>query len=93
MGRRRSSRRWTAWLSHELRAIGVRVYPSVCNFLLVRVPPDPAMSVSAVCQHLWNHGILVKSLTEYGLGDCLRITVGSEEENHALVDALREVLE
>jgi histidinol-phosphate aminotransferase len=51
------------------------------------------MSVSAVCQHLWNHGILVKTLTDYGLSDCLRITVGSEEENHALVDALREVLE
>jgi histidinol-phosphate aminotransferase len=84
---------WIAWLSHELRAIGVRVYPSVCNFLLIRVPPDPTMSVAAVCAHLRERGILVKTLGEYGLGDCLRITVGSEEENHALVDALREVLE
>jgi histidinol-phosphate aminotransferase len=35
----------------------------------------------------------VKTLTDYGLSDCLRITVGSEEENHALVEALREILE
>ena len=40
-----------------------------------------------------DRGILVKTLGEYGLADCLRITVGTEEENHALVDALREVLE
>src|SRR5262249_28023199 len=33
--------RWLPWLSQELGSIGLRVYPSVCNFLLVRVPPDP----------------------------------------------------
>jgi histidinol-phosphate aminotransferase len=82
-----------AWLAHELRAMGVRVYPSVCNFLLIRVPPDPAMSVATLQRHLWDHGILVKSLTSYNLPDCLRITIGTEEENHALVAALREVLD
>ena len=84
---------WSAWLSHELRAIGVRVYPSVCNFILVRIPPDPTMSVPTLSQHLLDHGILVKSLGHYGLPDCMRITIGTEEENHALMDALREVLD
>jgi histidinol-phosphate aminotransferase len=83
---------WLAWLTHELEALGIRVYPSVCNFLLVRIPPDPALGVGAVIDHLAGHAILVKSLVEYGLPDCLRITIGTEDENRALVEALAEIL-
>jgi histidinol-phosphate aminotransferase len=84
---------WLAWLTHELQSLGVRVYPSVCNFLLVRIPPDPALSVAIVSKHLWDNGIMVKSLADYGLPDCLRITVGTEEENHLLIDTLREIMD
>lgn len=85
--------RWLPWLAHELEAIGIRVYPSVCNFVLARIPPDPSLGVPQVMEHLARRGILVKSVTDYGLADCLRITVGTEEENRAVVAALREVLE
>ena len=81
-----------SWLGHELETLGVRVYPSVCNFLLARIPPDPALGVAAITEHLARRSILVKTLGEYGLADCLRITVGTEEENHALIKALGEIL-
>jgi histidinol-phosphate aminotransferase len=84
--------RWLPWLSAELKQLGVRVYPSVCNFILVRIPPDPLLGVQAVTEHLARHGILVKSVADYGLGDCLRITVGREEDNRALVAAFAEIL-
>ena len=45
-----------------------------------------------VVDHLAHRGILVKTVTEYGLSDCLRITIGREEENKALVIALAEIL-
>ncbi len=83
---------WLPWLTQELEQLGLRVYPSVCNFLLVRVPPDPSLGVPQILDHLARRGILVKSCVEYGMADGLRITVGLEEENRALVTALGEVL-
>ncbi len=83
---------WLPWLSRELERVGLRVYPSVCNFVLARVPTDPSLGVQAVVDHLAHRGILVKPVSDYGLLDCLRITVGREEENKALVVALAEVL-
>ncbi len=83
---------WLPWLSHELEQLGVRVYPSVCNFILARIPADPSLGVPAVMGHLARRSILVKPVHDYGLADCLRITVGQEEENRALAAALAEIL-
>lgn len=84
---------WLPWLAHELEQLGLRVYPSVCNFILVRVPNDPELGIQRVNEHLSRRGILVKSTANYGLPDCVRVTVGQEEENRALVAALAEVME
>lgn len=83
---------WLPWLGHELEQVGVRVYPSVCNFVLARIPTDPSLGVQAVLDHLAHRGILVKCAQDYGLTDCLRITIGREDENRALVAALAEIL-
>ena len=37
---------------------------------------------------LMARGIIVRRMEAYGLGDCLRITIGQEDEMRALVDAL-----
>ncbi|WP_029006762.1 histidinol-phosphate transaminase [Azospirillum halopraeferens] len=83
---------WLPWLTAELQQLGLRVYPSVCNFILVRVPTDPSLGVATVVEHLARRSILVKTVAEYGMPDCLRITVGQEDENRALVAALGEIL-
>lgn len=83
---------WLPWLTHELEQLGLRVYPSVCNFILVRVPTDPSLGVAQVVEHLARRNIGVKAVGDYGMADCLRITVGREDENRALVAALSEIL-
>ncbi|PYQ54638.1 MAG: histidinol-phosphate transaminase [Acidobacteria bacterium] len=78
-------------LMAELRVVpGVRAYPSRANFILVELErADPR----AVFESLYAAGILVRDVSAYPrLGRCLRVSVGTEEENAALIDALRRAL-
>jgi histidinol-phosphate aminotransferase len=69
---------------------GVVVYPSDANFLLARVPAD----ASEAARRLVRRGVLVKDVSRPGLLDrCLRITVGTSQENERCVSALRDCLE
>jgi histidinol-phosphate aminotransferase len=72
-------------LSAALREMRVDVFPSQANFVLVRVP-----DAMAACAALREARILVKSLdgSHALLANCLRITVGTPDENDALLDAL-----
>jgi len=67
------------------------VYPSEANFILFRVPPGRA---DAIFDGLKAQGILIKNLSHAGeaLRDCLRVTVGTEEENERFITALQKVL-
>ena len=79
--------KWRPWLSEKLRELGLEFTPSVANFVLARFPGGPEMA-SAAADHLRKAGILVRGMAAYELPDCLRITVGLEDENIALLDAL-----
>jgi histidinol-phosphate aminotransferase len=65
---------------------GVTVYPSEANFFLVRVP-DAAKTYEG----LRHQGVLVRSLHP-GIANCLRVTVGTPDENRILLSALKEAL-
>jgi histidinol-phosphate aminotransferase len=69
---------------------GWRVFPSQANFILARTPKGQA---KALFEGLRNRGILIKCLDGAHplLADCLRFTVGSPEENHAVLAALQEM--
>jgi len=66
---------------------GITVFPSEANFFLVRVP-DP----DGVFEALRRQGVLVRNLHP-GLPGCLRVTVGTPDENRILLTALREALQ
>ena len=68
---------------------GVTPFPSEANFILLRVPAGRAR---AIFEGLRARGVLVKSLDGAHplLADCLRVTVGTPDENAAFVAALRE---
>ena len=79
-------------LYKELVAMpGVRVWPSRTNFLLFRTENRDA---GDVYDTLRRSGVLVKNLDPSGdvLKGCLRVTIGTPEENVAFVDALRKAL-
>jgi histidinol-phosphate aminotransferase len=70
---------------------GIEVWPSRANFILFRTHTRPAGAVHAA---LRDNGILIKNLDAAGglLRGCLRVTVGTPEENQAFLAALEKVL-
>jgi histidinol-phosphate aminotransferase len=68
------------------------VFPSVANFVLVRFPRDAGKDATAANAHLLKHGIIPRMMGAYGLGDCLRITIGTEAEMRATRDAIASFL-
>jgi histidinol-phosphate aminotransferase len=73
-------------LAVELAALPMvhKVYPSDANFLLVKT--DDARGIY---DHLLNAGVVVRDRSKVDLcAGCLRITVGTEPENRALIEAM-----
>lgn len=83
---------WLPWLTDQLRGLGLEVTDSVGNFVLVHFPEDPARGSAAADEFLKSRGIIVRGTGGYGLPGALRITVGTEAENRAVVEALQAFL-
>ncbi|MBX3498195.1 MAG: histidinol-phosphate transaminase [Alphaproteobacteria bacterium] len=78
--------KWLPWLSSELNGLGLKVLPSVGNFILVGFgSPERA---AAANEAMMKDGLIPRMVAGYGLPECLRITVGNEDE----VKAVRETL-
>jgi histidinol-phosphate aminotransferase len=88
---RRFNAQWLPWLSNELSNLGLHVYPSIGNFILVKFPGGKHSAASAN-QHMMDNGLIPREVANYGLPDCLRITIGLEEDNKAVVAALSDFL-
>ena len=74
---------------NELSAIGrLKAFPSEANFITVRVP-----DADALFNTLKENRILIKKLhgTHPLLAQCVRITIGSPEQNDAVLDIIRKL--
>lgn len=81
---------WLAWITAELRKLGLKLTDSVGNFILVRFPKEAGKDAAAADAFLRSRGIIVRAMGGYGLGDWLRITIGTGEENQFVVKTLAE---
>jgi histidinol-phosphate aminotransferase len=88
---RQFNNQWLAWLSKEISALGLKVYPSIANFVLVEFK-DGKHSAASANQFLTARGLIVRDVAAYGLPQALRISVGLEEDNRAVVAALKDFL-
>ncbi len=84
--------RWLAWLTREIEALGLKVTPSVGNFLLIHFPQEAGKTAKEADSFLTARGLILRQVAAYGLPDALRLTVGSEEANGLVVAALRDFL-
>ena len=77
-------------LADALGGLGLRVWPSRTNFLLVGFGSQAhaAAIESALCAR----AIIVRPMRGYGLGHCLRISIGTVDDNARLIEVLRSLL-
>lgn len=83
--------RWLPWVTAELDKLGLKVTPSVGNFILIHFP-DGARGAAAADAHLKSKAIILRRVAAYGLPNALRMTIGTEEENRRTVSALTEFM-
>jgi histidinol-phosphate aminotransferase len=86
--------KWLPWVTAELGKIGLEVTPSIGNFVLLHFPArqDARKSAAAADAFLKGRGIILRPVGAYGLPNALRMTIGTEEENRAVVAALAEFM-
>jgi histidinol-phosphate aminotransferase len=81
--------RWRSWLSESLSELGLTVFPSSANFICVQFATNSEAEAADLA--LRQHGLIPRTLKEYGLPDCLRITIGFDQHCRAVVDVLSAV--
>ena len=81
---------WRAWTSTQLSALGLKVWPSAGNFLLVSF--ENADKAENCRQFLKGRGILVRQMGAYKLPEYLRISIGLGDDMKAACDAVGEFL-
>ena len=74
-----------ATLAIALKQLNFQLWESHTNFLLVQPPEGKAEQIYLA---LKERGILVRYFKQPGLDDKLRITVGTDEQNQTLIEAL-----
>ncbi len=85
------NRQWRDWLTQQIRALGLRVDESAANFVLVHFAQG-AKNANAADAFLTARGVILRSVAAYGLPDALRLTVGTQDANHAVVAALKDFM-
>lgn len=79
---------WRDWTKTAIEGLGLTVYPSVGNFLLVEFGGTSNERANSARLALKDDGILVRQMESYGLPSCLRISIGTGEEMKETVESL-----
>jgi histidinol-phosphate aminotransferase len=84
------NRRGREYLGNALMDLGLQVVPTEANFFLV--PFRTEGEALQLNDDLLRRGVIVRPLRAFGIPEGLRITIGTEDQNRVLVNALKEVL-
>jgi histidinol-phosphate aminotransferase len=84
--------KWRNWLTGEMTKLGLKVTPSVANFILIHFPPEKGKTSADADAFLTKRGLVLRALHNYGLPHALRMTIGTEEANRLVVDGLRDFM-
>jgi histidinol-phosphate aminotransferase len=81
---------WLERLASEIGQLGIGVTPGTGNFLLLHF--SGSKTAPDADQFLLERGIVVRRMEAYGLPKALRLSVGTEEANRAVIAALKDFM-
>ncbi len=84
--------KWIHSLTEEIGKLGLKVTPSVGNFILIHFPTEKGKTAADADAFLTKRGLVLRMLTNYGLPDALRMTIGTEEANRLVLEGLRDFM-
>jgi histidinol-phosphate aminotransferase len=79
-------------MTDAIAKLGITVTPSVGNFLLLNFDGVIGKSAQAADAYLLDRGIILRRMEAYGLPGALRLTIGSDEANAAVLAALKDFM-
>src|ERR1700744_3554564 len=83
---------WRNRLTEEITKLGLKVTPSVANFVLIHFPLDAGKTAADADAFLTERGLVLRGLKNYKLPHALRLTIGTEEANRLVIDGLRDFM-
>jgi histidinol-phosphate aminotransferase len=89
---REHNSRWLPWLTEEIGKLGLKVTPSVANFVLIHFSEQNGRTATDANAFLMKRGLILRQVGAYKLPNALRMSVGTEEANRLVVKALAEFL-
>jgi histidinol-phosphate aminotransferase len=89
---REHNTKWLEWLTEEIAKLGLKVTPSVANFVLIHFPEQKGRTAKDADAFLTRRGLVLRQVGAYKLPNALRMSVGSEEANRLVVKALADFL-
>src|SRR3954471_21269371 len=89
---RQHNEKWLAWVSEEITRLGLKVTPSVGNFILIHFPETKGKTAKDADALLTSRGCLLRAVAGYHLPNALRMSIGTEEANKLVVSTLAEMM-
>jgi histidinol-phosphate aminotransferase len=83
-----NNRKGKRFLYKALKSLSVQCIPTEANYILMKIGPQ----AEAISKRLFEEKILVRWMGAYGLGDYIRVGIGTMEENRIFVEALEKML-
>jgi histidinol-phosphate aminotransferase len=84
--------KWRNVLTAEIQKLGLKVTPSVANFVLIHFPTEKGRTAAEADAFLTKRGLVLRALNNYRLPHALRMTIGTEEANRLVLEGLREFM-
>jgi histidinol-phosphate aminotransferase len=78
------------FMTNALRELELEFVPSSANFIMVVCASGD--DVDFIFQEMLKQGVIIRPLKPFGLPNCLRISIGTDEENAFCIDRLKNVL-
>jgi histidinol-phosphate aminotransferase len=85
----KNNRAGISYFYSQFQRIKLSYVPTQANFILVNVGPK----ADTVYQRLLEEGVMVRFMSDFGLNDYIRVTIGLPDENRKFIETLEKVLE